>query len=154
MMAMIKFDLNVVNLARFMISDPDPAARKVSKQSDSSLKPDYAMHTLNLCIGGLQNELLILEKCKCLPVVRIGESGRHGPTVDWEDLANQVTEIQRNTVSARSRAVYQNSYGRFIAWIVLTKPSLVSLAFAGWLGDVSGASVKQIRKQRNNTWTH
>ncbi|OWZ06240.1 hypothetical protein PHMEG_00021534 [Phytophthora megakarya] len=42
-------------------------------------------------------------------------------TVDWEDLARQVTEIQRN------------SYGHFIAWIVLNKPSLVSPAFAGRL---------------------
>ncbi|OWZ14371.1 hypothetical protein PHMEG_00012158 [Phytophthora megakarya] len=46
-------------------------------------------------------------------------------SVDWEDLTRQVTEIQRNTVSTRSRAVYQNSYCRFISWVVLYKPLLL-----------------------------
>lgn len=67
--------------------------------------------------------------------------------VDWDDLARKVTEIQRNTVSTRSRAVYENSYGRFITWIILYKPHLVSPAFAQRLGDVSGLSFKQLRKR-------
>lgn len=66
--------------------------------------------------------------------------------VDWEDLARKVTEIKRNTVSARSRAVYKNSYGRFIAWIVINRPHLVSPVFGARLGDTTGLSIKQMRK--------
>jgi hypothetical protein len=34
---------------------------------------------------------------------------------DWDELAKKVAAIKSNTVSSRSRAVYQNSYSRFIA---------------------------------------
>ncbi|EGZ24890.1 hypothetical protein PHYSODRAFT_479990 [Phytophthora sojae] len=65
-------------------------------------------------------------------------------SIDWDELARKVSEIKSNTVSARSRAVYQNSYGRFIAWVVLNKAHLVAPAFAAKLGSVSG---QQIRKK-------
>ncbi|KAG3119340.1 hypothetical protein PI125_g2044 [Phytophthora idaei] len=59
--------------------------------------------------------------------------------VDWEDLTRKVAEIHR--------AVYQNSYGRFIAWVVLYKPHLVSPALALRLSDVPSLSFKQLRKR-------
>ncbi|ETN08401.1 hypothetical protein F442_09167 [Phytophthora nicotianae P10297] len=67
--------------------------------------------------------------------------------VNWSQLEKKVAEIKRNTVSARSRAVYQNSYGRFVAWVVLHKPQLMTPAFAQRLGDVSDLSIKQLRKR-------
>ncbi|ETP46520.1 hypothetical protein F442_07246 [Phytophthora nicotianae P10297] len=70
--------------------------------------------------------------------------------VNWSQLEKKVAEIKRNTVSARSRAVYQNSYGRFVAWVVLHKPQLLTPAFAQRLGDVSDLSIKQLRKTHLN----
>ncbi|ETM41220.1 hypothetical protein L914_12996, partial [Phytophthora nicotianae] len=67
--------------------------------------------------------------------------------VDFDVLEKQVTEIQRNKVSARSHAVYENSYGRFIAWVVRYKPRLIPPTFAEKLGDVSILTVKQLRKR-------
>ncbi|ETI36569.1 hypothetical protein F443_17335, partial [Phytophthora nicotianae P1569] len=68
-------------------------------------------------------------------------------SVDWDELQKKVSEIKSNTVSARSRAVYQNSYGRFIAWVFLNKTHLVVPAFAEKLGSISGLSLQQIRKR-------
>ncbi|ETL95660.1 hypothetical protein L917_06579 [Phytophthora nicotianae] len=50
--------------------------------------------------------------------------------VDFDAFEKQVSEIQRDMVSARSRAVYENSYGRFIAWVVRFKPHLIPLTCA------------------------
>ncbi|ETK81303.1 hypothetical protein L915_13200 [Phytophthora nicotianae] len=71
--------------------------------------------------------------------------------VDFDVLEKQVTEIQRNKVSARSHAVYENSYGRFIAWVVRYKPRLIRPTFAEKLGDVSILTVKQLRKRLEAT---
>ncbi|ETK88725.1 hypothetical protein L915_07060 [Phytophthora nicotianae] len=70
--------------------------------------------------------------------------------VNWSQLEKKVAEIKRNRVSARSRAVYQNSYGRFVAWVVLHKPQLLTPAFAQRLGDVSDLSIIQLRKTHLN----
>jgi hypothetical protein len=69
--------------------------------------------------------------------------------VDWEQQRQKVAEIKDNTVSVRSRGVYQNSYTRFIAWIVINKPSLVYGSFAARMGP--GASAKHIEDVRAAT---
>ncbi|EEY54163.1 uncharacterized protein PITG_19681 [Phytophthora infestans T30-4] len=48
---------------------------------------------------------------------------------DWEKLEKTVRDIRENTVTARSRATYQNSYCRFLAWIIRNKPHLVPKPF-------------------------
>ncbi|EGZ19311.1 hypothetical protein PHYSODRAFT_558115 [Phytophthora sojae] len=48
---------------------------------------------------------------------------------DWEKLERTVREIRDNTVTARSRATYQNSYCRFLAWLVRNKPHLAPQPF-------------------------
>jgi hypothetical protein len=45
------FGLDVETAVKFTISDTAPAARKVSKQFDTTLQTDCVMHCLNLCIG-------------------------------------------------------------------------------------------------------
>ncbi|EGZ24662.1 hypothetical protein PHYSODRAFT_325756 [Phytophthora sojae] len=46
-----RYDLDVNKTVRFTISDTAPGARKISRQFDSTLQTDSAMHALNLCIG-------------------------------------------------------------------------------------------------------
>ncbi|KAL3667592.1 hypothetical protein V7S43_007146 [Phytophthora oleae] len=46
-----RYGLDVEKMARFTISDTASAARKISKQFDSTLQTDCLMHALNLCIG-------------------------------------------------------------------------------------------------------
>ncbi|GMF80514.1 unnamed protein product [Phytophthora fragariaefolia] len=46
-----RYGLDMEKMARFTISDTAPAALKVSRQFDTTLQTDCAMHALNLCIG-------------------------------------------------------------------------------------------------------
>ncbi|KAE8902325.1 hypothetical protein PF003_g14132 [Phytophthora fragariae] len=64
---------------------------------------------------------------------------------DWETLEQTVREIRDNTVTARSRATYQNSYCRFLAWIVRNKPHLTPPPFLESLGDTTEYTMQQLR---------
>ncbi|EGZ27514.1 hypothetical protein PHYSODRAFT_461138, partial [Phytophthora sojae] len=64
---------------------------------------------------------------------------------DWEKLERTVREIRDNTVTARSRATYQNSYCRFLAWLVRNKPHLAPQPFLEALGNTADGSLQQLR---------
>lgn len=66
---------------------------------------------------------------------------------DWEKLEKTVRDIRENTVTARSRATYQNSYCRFLAWIIRNKPHLVPKPFLDGLGDISECTLQQLRSR-------
>ncbi|OWY95302.1 hypothetical protein PHMEG_00034727 [Phytophthora megakarya] len=44
------FNLDITTMVKFTISDTAPAAKKVSKEFDTTLATDCTMHVLNLCI--------------------------------------------------------------------------------------------------------
>lgn len=46
-----RYGVDIKKMIRFTISDTAPGARKISKQFDTTLQTDCAMHVLNLCIG-------------------------------------------------------------------------------------------------------
>ncbi|EGZ14370.1 hypothetical protein PHYSODRAFT_378164, partial [Phytophthora sojae] len=64
---------------------------------------------------------------------------------DWGHLKDQVRQIRENTVTARSRTTYQNSYCRFLAWLAKNKADLVAPEFATRLGDIAAYSLQQLR---------
>ncbi|KAG2768847.1 hypothetical protein JG687_00013092 [Phytophthora cactorum] len=64
---------------------------------------------------------------------------------DWSSLRDQVRPIRENTVTARSRATYQNSYCRFLAWVLKNKAHLIAPQFSGCVGDVEVYSPQQLR---------
>ncbi|ETO99546.1 hypothetical protein F441_23039, partial [Phytophthora nicotianae CJ01A1] len=66
---------------------------------------------------------------------------------DWGKLKEKIRGIRENTISARSRTTYQNSYCRFLAWVVQNKSELVSAQFAERLGDTSDCSLHQLRSR-------
>lgn len=64
---------------------------------------------------------------------------------DWSSLREQVRQIRENTVTARSRATYQSSYCRFLAWAVQTKGHLIAPQFAECIGAAAVYSTSQLR---------
>ena len=52
-----------------------------------------------------------------------------------DHLHEEVAQIRANTVASNSRAVYKNSYTRFLAWLVVNKPTLIPTQFCSLLGD-------------------
>ncbi|KAK1939165.1 hypothetical protein P3T76_008549 [Phytophthora citrophthora] len=64
---------------------------------------------------------------------------------DWDKLEQTVQDICENTVNARSRATYQNSYCRFLVWTVRHKPHFASSLLLERLGDTSDYAVQQLR---------
>eukprot|EP00644_Phytophthora_capsici_P017843 jgi/Phyca11/126377/e_gw1.62.142.1 len=66
---------------------------------------------------------------------------------DWGKRKEKNRGIRENTISARSRITYQNSYCRFLAWVVQNKSELVSAPFAESLDDTSDCSLHQLRSR-------
>ncbi|KAG6963110.1 hypothetical protein JG688_00008305 [Phytophthora aleatoria] len=64
---------------------------------------------------------------------------------NWSSLRDQVRQIRENTVAARSRATYQSSYCRFLAWVLKNKAHFITPQFAGCVGDVAVYSHQQLR---------
>ncbi|EGZ20173.1 hypothetical protein PHYSODRAFT_490549, partial [Phytophthora sojae] len=60
-------------------------------------------------------------------------------------LKDQVCQIRENTVTARSRTTYQNSYCRFLVWLANNKVDLIAPEFAARLGDITAYSLQQLR---------
>ncbi|EGZ23677.1 hypothetical protein PHYSODRAFT_372950, partial [Phytophthora sojae] len=60
-------------------------------------------------------------------------------------LERTVREIRDNTVTTRSRATYQNSYCRFLAWLVRNKPHLAPQPFLEALDNTADGSLQQLR---------
>lgn len=72
---------------------------------------------------------------------------------DWEKLEQTVRDIRDNTVSARSRATYQNSYCRFLTWVIRNKSHLVPKPVLEVLGDTSLYTLQQIRSRTKELLT-
>ncbi|OWY97109.1 hypothetical protein PHMEG_00032448 [Phytophthora megakarya] len=66
---------------------------------------------------------------------------------DWAKLEQTVSKIRDNTVSKRSRATYQNTYCRFLAWIARNKSHLFPTLISDSLGDTSATTIQQLRTQ-------
>lgn len=52
-----------------------------------------------------------------------------------DDLRARAREIRANTVSRSSRAVYSQSYARYITWAFVHQPTLITLEFSDAVGD-------------------
>ncbi|KAG6946774.1 hypothetical protein JG688_00015851 [Phytophthora aleatoria] len=64
---------------------------------------------------------------------------------DWSSLRDQVRQIRENTVTARSRTTYQNSFCCFLALALKNKAHFIAPQFAGCVGDVVVYSPQQLR---------
>eukprot|EP00644_Phytophthora_capsici_P010188 jgi/Phyca11/120278/e_gw1.41.290.1 len=68
---------------------------------------------------------------------------------DWAFLKDQVQvrQIRENTVTARSRTTYQNSYCRFLAWLLENKQHLIVSQFAECVGGIGAYTPQQLRSR-------
>ena len=63
------------------------------------------------------------------------------------EIREKVKEVRMNTVSPTSKAVYKNSYCRFLAWLVRTRATDFSEAFLEKLGALDHLTEKQVRQK-------
>ncbi|OWY95960.1 LOW QUALITY PROTEIN: hypothetical protein PHMEG_00033895 [Phytophthora megakarya] len=94
-----------------------------------------------------KSELLsIVEVLREFRTILWGENSRMEGQ-DWAKLEQTVSKIRDNTVSKRSRATYQNTYCRFLAWIARNKSHLFPTLISDSLGDTSATTIQQLRTQ-------
>ncbi|KAG2812604.1 hypothetical protein PC112_g15100 [Phytophthora cactorum] len=79
-------------------------------------------------------------------LTEFGRTAAPGSDVERVDKSGEsVRQIRENTVTARSRATYQSSYCRFLAWVLKNKAHFITPQFAGGVGDVAVYSPQQLR---------
>ncbi|ETO75406.1 hypothetical protein F444_08996 [Phytophthora nicotianae P1976] len=64
---------------------------------------------------------------------------------DWVYLKDQVRQIRENTVTARSRTTYQNSYCHFLAWLLENKTHRIAPPFTECIEGIGTYTPQQLR---------
>ncbi|KAL3658150.1 hypothetical protein V7S43_016781 [Phytophthora oleae] len=98
-------------MARFTLSDTASAARKVSRQFDSTLQTDCTMHALNLCIGygiGLKENVrneYVLDPSTKLPVKKKVLVTKRGAFPEGGKLIRKLRALNNFFASSRSAEI-------------------------------------------------